>query len=57
MRPYNPVLNVNLFDHLSGVDYGDLPVTPGYLPESHAQITEGAREIVVGSCVPFFSGR
>ena len=56
LRPYNPALDVNLFDHLSGVDYGDLPVTPGYLPESHAQITEGAKEVIAKGCVPFFMG-
>src|SRR5215510_9681171 len=37
LRPYNPALNVAIFDICSGVDYGDLPVTPGYLPESHSQ--------------------
>ncbi len=56
LRPYNPALDVNLFDHLSGVDYGDLPITPGYLPESHAQITEGAKEVITKGCVPFFMG-
>ena len=34
LRPYNPSQDIVIFDHLSGVDYGDFPVVPGYLPES-----------------------
>src|SRR5690554_794308 len=56
LRPYNPVLDVNLFDHLSAVDYGDLPVTPGYLPESHAQITEAAKPLFAAGVTPIFLG-
>src|SRR5258706_3939992 len=44
LRMYNPALKIAIFDHCSGVDYGDLQVTPGYLPESHKQIDEGAAE-------------
>lgn len=56
LRPYNPELQVNLFEHLSAVDYGDLPVTPGYLPESHAQITEAARPLLDAGVTPIFLG-
>ena len=56
LRPYNPELQVNLFEHLSAVDYGDLPVTPGYLPESHAQITEAARAVFAAGVTPIFLG-
>lgn len=56
LRPYNPELKVNLFDHLSAVDYGDLPVTPGYLPESHAQITEAAGPLFDAGVTPIFLG-
>lgn len=56
LRPYNPEVQVNLFEHLSAVDYGDLPVTPGYLPESHAQITEAARPLFDAGVTPIFLG-
>lgn len=56
LRPYNPELKVNIFDKLSVVDWGDLPVTPGYLPESHAQIAEGAAEIIEHGIIPIFLG-
>ena len=56
LRPYNPELKVPIFDICSGVDYGDLPVTPGYLPESHKQIQEGAAEVFASGATPIFLG-
>jgi agmatinase len=56
LRPYNPALKVSLFEHLSAVDYGDLPITPGYLPESHAQITENAKVVLSSKATPIFLG-
>jgi agmatinase len=56
LRPYHPVHDVNIFEYLSGVDYGDLPITPGYLPESHAQITEAAGQVLTRGVTPIFLG-
>lgn len=56
LRPYNPELKVNVFGTLSAVDYGDLPVTPGYLPESHSQITAAARPLLAAGVTPIFLG-
>lgn len=56
LRPYNPALKVSIFDICSGVDYGDLPVTPGYLPESHQQITEAASVVLASGATPVFLG-
>lgn len=56
LRPYNPALDIAIFDICSGVDYGDLPVTPGYLPESHKQIEEGATAVFQSSATPIFLG-
>ena len=56
LRPYNPVLDVGIFAVCSGVDYGDLPVTPGYLPESHEQIENGAAAIFAAGVIPVFLG-
>src|SRR5689334_21559006 len=56
LRPYNPALKVPIFDICSGVDYGDLPVTPGYLPESHKQIQEGAAAVFASGTTPVFLG-
>ncbi len=57
LRPYNPALDVVLFEHASCVDYGDLTSAPGYLPESHGMITEGAAEVLAhDSVTPIFLG-
>jgi agmatinase len=56
LRPYNPAQGVALFEHLSGVDYGDLAVVPGYLAQSHAQITEQMRPILAAGVVPIVLG-
>jgi len=56
LRPYNPALDVDIFAICSGVDYGDLPVTPGYLPESHKQIEMGASAIFAAGVIPLFLG-
>ncbi len=56
LRPYNPEHEISIFDVCSGVDYGDLPVTPGYLPESHRQIEEGAKTLFASQATPIFMG-
>ena len=56
LRPYNPAMEVAIFEVCSGVDYGDLSVTPGYLPESHQQIQEGAATVFASSATPIFLG-
>ncbi len=56
LRPYNPALGVSIFEVASGVDYGDLRVVPGYLPESHQAITEGAQPVVSSAVTPIFLG-
>jgi agmatinase len=56
LRPYNPALDIAVFDVCSGVDYGDLPVVPGYLPESHEKIQAGASAILEQAAVPIFLG-
>ena len=57
LRPYNPALDVVLFEHCSCVDYGDLQTAPGYLPESHQMIQDGAAEVLAKDGVtPIFLG-
>jgi len=56
LRPYNPFLDVDIFKYCSGVDFGDLPITPGYLPESHQQIKEGAAKVIASGATPVFLG-
>lgn len=56
LRPYNPAMEVAIFEVCSGVDYGDLAVTPGYLPESHQQIQAGAAPLFDSNAIPIFLG-
>ncbi len=56
LRPYNASLDVVIFDHLSGVDYGDFSVVPGYLPESHTLISEQMRPLLEAGVIPIILG-
>ncbi len=56
LRPYHPELEVDVHEQLSIVDAGDLPITPGYLPESQAQIREGADRVLEAGLTPLFLG-
>jgi len=56
LRPFNPELNVDIFEVCSGVDYGDLTVTPGYLPESHQQIANEVSILLESDATPIFLG-
>jgi agmatinase len=38
LRPYNPELDLKIFDHIHGVDYGDSPVAPGFIEDSYERI-------------------
>ena len=38
LRPYNPELDVRIFDFIHGVDYGDAPVAPGFIEDSYARM-------------------
>ncbi|MGN6380375.1 MAG: agmatinase [Gaiellales bacterium] len=46
LRPYNPELEVDIFEHLSGVDGGDLPVAPGDTVATYELAAEGLRPYV-----------
>lgn len=56
LRPFHPEHHIDIFKVCSGIDFGDLPVTPGYLPESHAQIEAGANKIFAAGAIPIFMG-
>jgi len=56
LRPYNPSQDIQIFDYLSGIDYGDFPVVPGYLPESHAKISEHMGPVLAEGVTPIVLG-
>jgi len=56
LRRYNPSLDVAIFDHLSVIDYGDVPVVPGYIEESYRRIEEGIKPIHRAGVTPIVLG-
>lgn len=56
LRTYNPSLDVNVYDHLAVVDYGDLPVVPGYIEDSYARIAESLAPVLAAGVVPIALG-
>lgn len=56
LRPWNAAQNVKLFDYLSGVDYGDVPVVPGYMEDTYQRIEEYFQPIAAAGVVPIAMG-
>lgn len=56
LRPYNPDMHINIFDYLSGVDYGDIGIVPDDIKKSYAMIEKDAYEIFSKGVVPVFVG-
>jgi agmatinase len=56
LRPYHPVLKIDLVETLSIVDYGDLPVAPGDTEGTYARVEEGLAPLVAAGVVPLVMG-
>lgn len=56
LRHHNPILNISPFDYISGIDYGDLPVVPGYIEEGYKRIEENLFPIVEAGIIPILLG-
>lgn len=55
-KPYNPVLEVGIFDQCNGYDYGDLENIPGYIEESFDLIEKGMFPIFEKGVIPVAMG-
>ncbi|MBX5437458.1 MAG: agmatinase [Alicyclobacillaceae bacterium] len=56
LRPYNVEQDINIFDHVSGVDHGDLTVIPGYIRETYDKMVEGLTPLLERGIVPIVLG-
>lgn len=56
LRAHNTAQGVTIFEHCKVIDYGDLTIVPGYLPESHQAIEADARALFQPSLRPIFIG-
>jgi len=56
LRHHNPILNISPYEFLSGIDYGDLPVVPGYIEEGYKRIEESLIPVLEAGIVPILLG-
>jgi agmatinase len=56
LRPYNPLLGVDVVERLSMVDYGDAPTVPGYHEESLARIERHLAPLHAAGVIPLCIG-
>jgi agmatinase len=56
VRPYHPVLDVDVFEKSSVVDWGGLDVTPGNAQRTLEQIAEGLKPLLEAGVVPVVLG-
>lgn len=56
LRTYHPSLDVDVYEVLSVIDYGDLPVVPGYIEDSYERIESGLRPLLERDIVPLVIG-
>ncbi len=56
LRHHNPILDVSIFEYCSGIDYGDLPVVPGYIEDCYDKIAESLFPIIDAGVFPILLG-
>ena len=56
LKPFNPELNINIFEHCSGVDYGDIDIVPGFIEDSYQKIEEELIPVFVNDIIPICMG-
>src|SRR3989442_10699456 len=56
LRPYHVEHEIEIFDHLSVVDSGDLAVIPGNIQASYQVMVDGLRPILEAAVVPLAIG-
>jgi len=56
IRSVNPALNVDILEHMNGIDYGDLTVHAGYIEYSYEVIEEQLTPIFEKRIIPILLG-
>ncbi|MFD1128177.1 agmatinase [Paenibacillus provencensis] len=56
IRPISPVHQIDISEYLSGVDYGDLIVHPGYIEQSYQAIEDQLTPVFGAGIVPILLG-
>jgi agmatinase len=56
LRHHNPILGISPFEYIKGIDYGDLPVVPGYIEATNNKIEESLYPIIDAGVIPISLG-
>ncbi len=56
LRPFNLALDIDIFKHCAGVDYGDLPVIAGYIEDTYSAVESALHPLVKAGVIPFIMG-
>jgi agmatinase len=56
LRPYHAIHRLDLFEHLSVIDYGDTPIVPGNVERTYALIAEALAPLLDSCVVPIVLG-
>ncbi|MGM8213650.1 agmatinase [Virgibacillus sp. W0430] len=56
VRTYSPYHQINVFDYVSGVDFGDVPVLPGDIQETYKKIEEVIYPLCQAKVIPIVLG-
>jgi agmatinase len=56
LRPYHPELELEIFNWLSAVDYGDAPVAPGFIEDSYERVVSFLQPLYAARVIPIALG-
>lgn len=56
LRPFNPAQEVDIFEHCSVVDYGDVDVVPGFVEKTYDKIVEQMQPVFDARIIPIAMG-
>lgn len=56
LKPYNPVIDINVFETCSGIDYGDFTIVPGYIEDSFERIEKEMDNLIDKNVTPICLG-
>ncbi len=56
LRPYNLALDVGIFEHCAGLDFGDVSVVPGYIEDTYDKIEAELCPLVEAGVIPVIMG-
>ena len=56
IKPYNVPQDINTVEILSGVDYGDISVNPGYIEDTYDRMVEGLLPLFESGVIPICLG-